>query len=285
MAPKTPIPQFSLTTQAKRGVLVVDLSRHEQYNKHAVQEPHRDDHFTLLVLRSGRIKLTVDFEQVTILRPAFFLLSPEQIHQLVQLENAQGWLINIDGGALTDDLRIQLSTDLHQPLLLDKDSATTTHLFSLLTVAAHLGAQASNAFVDKSIQTIIHSAAWLALSWAESNVIAIQKTGRGTALYRQFKALLEQHFKAWKQTSDYATEMAITASHLNDTVKAISGSAISVHIQERNVLEAKRLLYNTDLTASEIGYALGYEDPVYFGKLFKKHTALTPRGFRAKFRE
>jgi AraC family transcriptional regulator, transcriptional activator of pobA len=158
----------------------------------------------------------------------------------------------------------------------------TNHCFWQKTHPLH---RATDGFVDKAIQSVVHSVVFLALSLAKANVPATQTMGRATTLYRQFKALLEQHFKTWKHTSEYAASMAISASHLNDTVKAVSGSAVSVHIQERNILEAKRLLYNTDLLAGEVGFALGYEDPVYFGKLFKKHTQLTPQGFRTRFRE
>lgn len=266
-------------------MITVDLSRYEQYARHAVAEPHRDDHFTLLVILSGRVDLMVDFEPVRIAKPAFFLIAPEQIHQLVRMDNAKGWLVNVETAALPDDLRIAIDSYIHEPLPLAKDSPVGSHIFSLIQIAADLSSGTTDGFVDKSIHALIHSVVSLALSLAASNAPAIQHLGRGTSLYRQFKTLLEQHFKTWKQTSAYAAAMAISASHLNDTVKAVSGSAVSVHIQERNILEAKRLLYNTDLRAGEIGFTLGYEDPVYFGKLFKKHTQLTPQGFRAKFRK
>lgn len=285
MPSKSTIPEYSLATQAKKGVLVADLSRYQQYSKHTVREPHRDDHFTMIVIRSGRIDLTVDFEPVKISRPAFFLISPEQIHQLNRMDNVKGWLVNIDSAALTNDLRIHISNYLHEPLRLDKDSPVTAHIFALLKSAAGLCATSTNSFVENAVVTTIQSVVSLALSLGESNGPAKQNVGRGAVIYRQFKALLEQHFKVWKQTSDYAAKIAIAAGHLNDTVKAISGASVSVQIQERNVLEAKRLLYNTDWTVSKIGFELGYEDPVYFGKLFKKHTRLTPQGFRTKFRE
>lgn len=50
-------------------------------------------------------------------------------------------------------------------------------------------------------------------------------------------------------------------------------------------MEAKRLLYFTDNTVKEIAYEVGYDEPVYFGKLFKKITKLTPLEFRKKFRD
>lgn len=285
MPSKTSIPHYRLATHGTKGVLTVALARYEQYARHAVAEPHRDDHYTLLAVQSGRVELTVDFKPVRIVKPAFLLIAPEQVHQLIRMDKPTGWLVNIETAALPDDLRMDVGNYLHEPLLLAKDSSITPHVFSLLHTAADVSSRATDGFMDKAVQSVIHSVVLLALSLAKSNVPATQTVGRAAALYRQFKALLEQHFKTWKQTSEYAAAMAISASHLNDTVKAVSGLAVSAHIQERNILEAKRLLYNTDLMAGEVGFALGYEDPVYFGKLFKKHTQLTPQRFRAKFRE
>jgi AraC-like DNA-binding protein len=96
------------------------------------------------------------------------------------------------------------------------------------------------------------------------------KESRGTFLTNSFTQLLKQHYKTWKQPARYATELSISVAHLNDTVKGITGTSVSAHIQQYSVLEAKRLLYFTDLSVKEIGYALGYDEPVYFGKLFKK---------------
>lgn len=285
MSPPKNIPYYRLTPQTKNGIVTVDLSRYEQYTRHVVVEPHRDDHFTLLALQSGRIELSVDFEPVTIDTPAVFLIAPEQIHQLVRMVDAAGWLVNIETAVFPDDLRVAIDNYLRVPLLLEKDSPVMRHMFSLLRMVDDLPTGATNGFVDRAIQSVVHGVVSLALSLAESNVPAMQAVGRNGSLYRQFKALVDQHYKTWKQTSVYAGTLAISASHLNDTVKAVSGLTVSAHIQTRNILEAKRLLYNTDLTAGEIGFALGYEDPVYFGKLFKKHTQLTPQGFRTKFRE
>ena len=97
--------------------------------------------------------------------------------------------------------------------------------------------------------------------------------------------LTKEHFKIWKQPAQYAAALSISTAHLNDTVKSLTGSPVSVHIQEASIMEAKRLLYFTANSVKEIAYEVGYEEPVYFGKLFKKVTNLTPLEFRKKFRD
>lgn len=54
-------------------------------------------------------------------------------------------------------------------------------------------------------------------------------------------------------------------------------------IDDRVMLEAKRLLAHTQDTIKEIGYTLGYDEPTNFIKYFKKHNGQTPVEFREQF--
>ncbi|WP_088445396.1 helix-turn-helix transcriptional regulator [Flavobacterium oreochromis] len=51
-------------------------------------------------------------------------------------------------------------------------------------------------------------------------------------------------------------------------------------IQERIILESQRLLLHSELNVTQIGYRLGFEDPSYFVKFFKKHANMSPSEFR-----
>ena len=285
MSNKAQIPQHSLSSHATKGIFIIHLSEYDNYNKHQVAEPHRDDHFTIVVMQSGLIELKLDFNILNITTPTFLLIRPEQIHQLVQMKACKGWLLNIDVAALPDDLRSDINDYLSTAITLPDKSVVTKNLYSLLEVATALSSHLSNTLLNQVSETSIASVIRLAISLVQSDAAIKKHTGRSTVIYRQFMSLLDIHFKSWKQASAYALEMNVSTSHLNDSVKLISGLSVSFHIQSRVILEAKRLLYNTNWTVSEIAFALGYEDPVYFGKLFRKHTQLTPLTFRVKFRE
>jgi AraC-like DNA-binding protein len=58
------------------------------------------------------------------------------------------------------------------------------------------------------------------------------------------------------------------------------GKTVTDMIQERIVMEAKRLLFHSDLSVKEIGYSLGFEDAAYFNRAFKKKAGTTPLEFR-----
>ena len=99
-------------------------------------------------------------------------------------------------------------------------------------------------------------------------------------LVKKFKQLIEEHYKENLSVKDFAGKLSITPSHLNETVKHIIGRTASDLIDEKMIIEIKKLLLHTDLTASEIAFALNFSDQSYFSKFFKKHTGLSPGEFR-----
>ena len=103
-----------------------------------------------------------------------------------------------------------------------------------------------------------------------------------TDLFRRFEALLEQHFLAHWTVSDYAAALSITPTHLSRIARAATGHAASQLILERIIREARRNLVYTNLPVATIAFALGFNDPAYFSRLFSTATGLSPRSFRDK---
>ncbi|NJL74514.1 MAG: AraC family transcriptional regulator [Saprospiraceae bacterium] len=104
-------------------------------------------------------------------------------------------------------------------------------------------------------------------------------------LLEKFKQLVEVHYLDKHQVQDYAKLLFVSPGQLNRVVKNMSGrTAISI-IQDRIVLEAKRLLSYSELTNQEIAFQLQFSDPSYFTKLFKRRTTMTPNEFRNLMRK
>jgi AraC-like DNA-binding protein len=86
--------------------------------------------------------------------------------------------------------------------------------------------------------------------------------------------------KAVKSVSGYASQMNVSEKRLTAATTKTVGKSPKTIIDERVMLEVKRLLIHTNLSIKEIGYDLGFEDPAYFIKYFRKHTGKTPIEFR-----
>lgn len=101
-------------------------------------------------------------------------------------------------------------------------------------------------------------------------------------LFQRFEALLEQHFLQHWTVSDYAADLSVTPTHLSRLTRSATGQSASHLILERVIREARRNLVYTNLPISTIAYALGFNDPAYFSRIFAAATGLSPSSFRRK---
>jgi AraC family transcriptional activator of pobA len=97
-----------------------------------------------------------------------------------------------------------------------------------------------------------------------------------------FKDLLETNYKTQKHVKYYAKEMIISEKRLNQATSKLFGKTPKELIDDRVMLEAKRVLAHTTESVKEICYYLGFEEPTNFIKYFKKHSVITPTEFREK---
>lgn len=280
------MPRYDLSPLAKAGVLVRDLQQAAPAAGHDSAAPHRDTHYLLVLLTQGELHLRVDFEAVSLVGPALLLVSPGQVHQLLRAAHPQGWGVSFEPSLLEADWQLLLERGLARPPQLSSTAPFYAHAEALLQLLANCQAGAADAYTGRTLQALLTALLSLvAGQLAPDPARPRPPETRGLLLARAFEDLLRQHYGQWKQPAQYAAALAITGAHLNDTVKEQTGRSVSAHIQQRAVLEAKRLLYTTTRSVQEIGYALGYDEPGYFGKLFKKVTGLTPQQFRRQFRE
>ena len=96
--------------------------------------------------------------------------------------------------------------------------------------------------------------------------------------------LLQKHIVTHKQVTQYAEMMHLTTFQLNKITKETTGSTCSQLINEQIVLEAKRNLLATTNQINQIAFDLGFEDPSYFIRFFKKQTNFSPEAFRKNFK-
>lgn len=106
---------------------------------------------------------------------------------------------------------------------------------------------------------------------------------RHYGLARRFKLLVEQHYLEAMPVRDFAASLRVTERRLNEAVRQATGKTASALIQERVLLEAKRLLTQSELGVSEVCYRLNFDDPAYFSRFFRKHTACSPLEFKKRY--
>lgn len=108
-------------------------------------------------------------------------------------------------------------------------------------------------------------------------------TARQPAAYRlthAFKVLLTERIRQQHRVTDYASQLSISPNHLNKVVKETTGKSPTRWIDEAFVLEAKVLLSQTVSPVATIADQLGFNDPSYFSRLFRRYEGISPLDFR-----
>jgi AraC-like DNA-binding protein len=97
---------------------------------------------------------------------------------------------------------------------------------------------------------------------------------------RRFNLLVEADYRREHSVSYYAERLNKSPKTLANLFAIYNHKTPLQVIQERIIIEAKRLLYYTDQSIKQITFELGFEDAAYFSNFFKRHTSLSPLDFR-----
>jgi AraC family transcriptional activator of pobA len=103
-------------------------------------------------------------------------------------------------------------------------------------------------------------------------------------LVRRFRQLLSEHVARRHRVADCAQELGVTPGHLNAVCRTQVGQSAKSMIQEQLLLHARRLLLYTESDVEAIGEVLGFADPSYFARFFRRLSGRTPSAFRAQSR-
>ena len=97
---------------------------------------------------------------------------------------------------------------------------------------------------------------------------------------KQYHDLLVRHITSHREIEFYASLLGITPNHLNKSVKTATGETAVELRNKMSLLESKLLLKQSSLSIAEIAYQLGFCEPAYFSRFFKKTTGVSPLQYR-----
>jgi AraC-like DNA-binding protein len=125
----------------------------------------------------------------------------------------------------------------------------------------------------------------LLLRLANAPGIATADTSAGKSrgdTYGRFADALELHFRELHRAADYAELLGCSVRTLSRAAREATGKGVRELIDERRLLEARRLLGNARWDARSVAVHLGFTDPANFGRFFRDRTGLTPAAFAAR---
>jgi AraC-like DNA-binding protein len=101
--------------------------------------------------------------------------------------------------------------------------------------------------------------------------------------FLRFRRAVEAKFTQTRSVEDYAEAIGCSAKSLRRACMIACGSSPKALIEQRLILEAKRLLAHTGLTVEAIATGVGFSEPTNFVKFFRRHGGMRPLDFRVKF--
>ena len=264
-------------------------SQHQSFSDQTVLfTPHKLSHYVIRLIKQGTGKITVDHIDYQIKPNSLFIGHPDQI-RLFDIEKDMVFesvfvafskeilaLMNLQEG-----IESIIGTISKTPImeLNEANAAFFQDQFNLLLKVKDFHSTHQVKMLASLIQllvmtiTEINSKTMVKLPVRKQNYLN---------LYREFLSKLNENFKKYHFSSDYAELMFIPLKRLNRVCKSVTGKTSGQIIADRLDFEAKRYLYYSSNTVKEISYELGFTDPTYFIKFFRTINGESPKVFRQR---
>lgn len=114
--------------------------------------------------------------------------------------------------------------------------------------------------------------------------IGEKRTGKVANLVERVRAVIEQNYANGDLTAaDIGKAVFLTPTYVSLLFKQETGQTVGEYLTQVRIDKAKQLLRDPQYKFYDICHAIGYTDPSYFTKLFKKATGVTPSVYRDNY--
>jgi len=280
------VPRFALYGEQTLAELVhVELieTRSSRHDWHIDRHTH-PGLFQVLFLLRGSVRASIEEALWERRGPVAITVHPSVVHGFEFAAGAQGYVLTVNQNVLFATL--DSPGKLFAPLFVDP-------------LALPLPREPRGR-IEALLDNMVEEAAWpqqgnaLMLEWLARSVLlllarlhaeqdAASTSGQGDfRLFAEFRAAVEQHYKSDAAVAFYAKLLRVTPVRLNRLCLRMAGKSAFDLVQDRLMLEACRKLTYAPSNVASIAYELGFQDPAYFSRAFKRHTGLTPKAFRLR---
>ena len=260
---------------------IVDRSRLHKFKI----KPHRHRGLhQLFFLTKGTGKARLDTQEVNVEAPCILLVREMSVHDFDWTNTIEGYVLTLTTSfCQTLVSRIGHASELFQGsrIFSPQDNLQSQkRLFEQLLLEFQQPATGRKNALEALVSLILIEL----LRWTKQinpgAHLGDKPSDKRTRYLHQFSQLIEQHYQSQQPVSFYAEKLDMTATHLNTLCRELTTQSSLALIHERLLLEIKRNLLYSDLTISEISWAMSFSEPAYFSRFFKRMTGVSPRAFR-----
>lgn len=305
------LPAFTLYGEAPSGpgALLLHIesidSRSRLYDWEIDAHVHQGLH-QVLWLRTGHVGAMLDETRITAQGPCALVIPPGVAHAFSFSPGSDGHVFTVNATRLAEGeapgqggVGEALQTLFAQPRSLcpAPDGAEVGRLQALFEalLAEHQASDEASPVPLWLARAVVWRLAQLALREDRDGGKGTKggKGGKGAlggrrasadrqSLYTRWVVLMESHYLEHWPVSRYAERLGLSTERLNRMVRAETGLNAQALLHARLAREACRRLVHVAAPVSRLGFELGFEDPAYFCRFFKRHTGFSPRDFRAQ---
>jgi len=252
--------------------------------------PQRPGFHLLMLFTAGSGNHFLDFRRVRCKRGTLVHARPGQVQQFVLDQKLEADVLLFtsefilpafsaaDGaalGTLIDDIVPEGVTDLQADSL--------ESVGSVMSAIKRAYDKADGAKLSAIILQHLLYAMLLTIAGHYVKCDAPSISGSHSRTFQQFRRAVDAKFAQTRSVEDYAESIGCSAKSLRRACMMACGSSPKELIEQRLILEAKRLLAHTGLTVEAIATEVGFSEPTNFVKFFRRHGGMRPLDFRLKF--
>jgi AraC-like DNA-binding protein len=260
----------------------VRVTRLEDRLNPAVPFPHKHNFYHLVFITKGSGWHEIDFKRHPVKSGAMFFMMPAQVHSWSMSKDTCGIVVEFENLSMfSGDESFVLAEALRPAAsylsLTGEKKSSMSDLYQTMLEEYEAESRDFEILLRLNLAQLI-----ILFSRFLKNTPV--KVSRISKFRDEFNELIEKNYKTHHNVEFYAKAMGVATKSLTAKVNRNLGKNVREIIQDRCILESKRLLAYSDLSVSEIALELGFEDPNYFTRFFKLKTKTNPGKFRQKVR-
>lgn len=240
----------------------------------------------ILYCERGRAVVTVNFERRVLRRGDIAIIFSDSLFEVNSVSRGfLVWYIDMSV-AFVDDATFALSSDFFDRIYIDPVFSTSDKQRKLFDAWRSLNDYYMRIPSKKSAQTMIRNQVRNLLSAMESETMSdiaakrVKTISSARQLSMRFYRLLDENCRSRHDVKFYADKLCITPYYLSKITLQTMGISPKKMIDRQIVMEIKRMLLATDLSAKEIADRFHFDSTSYMGRYFRRHTGMTPTEFR-----
>jgi len=259
----------------------------EKSQNYSLETPIQLAQYSIIIIHKGEGIYHADFASFNFSGPTILFSTPLQTIFVEQLKNIEYTIILFHGDFYCIEAHREevacnglLFNNIYlEPSIIISEQQHNDFCKLIQNFEEELSNPDSSEMILKSyLQVILAKCSTTKLKTIANDTVIVSKDEK----MEQFRILLDEKYLTLHKPNEYAEILSISPNTLTKKSIKYFGKTPTQLIQDRLILEAKKLLHLTTFSIKEIAYQLQFNDEYYFSRFFKKYTQISPQTFRNK---